>query len=197
MKKQKNTDGFASEKELKDWLLNHKINFSLWDCNSAKSVQNLFKEIIEGDCFIQKEPPLRIINVVQVLVFREGLILTELEQEMDDFRRRKRNIPPSEKMKPGEDFRQAAIRCLQEELQISEDRITVLTKDCSPFVRYRHSRSYPGLRSKYHIFRVHADVNGLPDENFWSQEKVDGEDCHIVRRHLWGWTFSKKIKYPD
>lgn len=188
---------FSSNDELEKWLIDQKIDLLLWNRGNAKSVENLFNEIILGDSLIQLNPPMRIIHVVQVLIFRNQTLLVEIEQEMNDERTRKRNLPPSEKMKPGEDCRQAAIRCLVEELQVSEDQVAILTTDCKAFIRYRNSRSYPGLKSKYFVYHVQAQVEQLPEENFWSKEKESLKHTDIVRRHYWGWSPMKKIKYPD
>lgn len=197
MKTSKKTGEFPSEKELNTWLLDQGIDLTRWDSDSAKSIENLFTELSTGDCTIQLNPPLRIIHVVQVLIFQGKLILVEMEQEMKDFRKRKRNLPPSEKMKIGEDCLEAAVRCLEEELSVSKKNITILTTDCKPFIRYRTSRSYPGLSSKYFIYRVHAQVDELPQGSFWSDEKDDDERHDVIRRHFWGWKFLKNIKYPD
>jgi hypothetical protein len=197
MKTSKNYGAFSSEKELQLWLQNQGIDLSKWDCGSAKSIQNLLTELATGDCLIQLNPPLRVIHVVQVLIFRENSILVELEQEMNDLRKRKRNLPPSEKMKIGENCFDAAVRCLEEELSVSRKNITILIKEYKPFIRYRTSRSYPGLRSKYYVYRVKVEVDGLPHENFWSEEKTDEVNHDVIRRHYWGWKYLKNIKYPD
>lgn len=197
MKSKNKLANFSSIDELERWLINQKIDLSLWNRGNAKSVENLLNEIIQGDCLIQLNPPMRIIHVVQVLIFRNQTLLVEIEQEMNDERTRKRNLPPSEKMKLGEDCRQAAIRCLVEELQVSDNQVKILTRDCKAFIRYRNSRSYPGLKSKYFVYRVQAQVEQLPQENFWSKEKVSPKHTDIVRRHYWGWSHMKKIKYPD
>jgi len=197
MKAENKLANFSSFDELEKWLIDQKIDLSLWNRGNAKSVENLLNEIIQGDCSIQLNPAMRIIHVVQVLIFRNQTLLVEIEQEMNDERTRKRNLPPSEKMKPGEDCRQAAIRCLVEELQVSEDQVNILTKDCKAFIRYRNSRSYPGLKSKYFVYRVQAQVEQLPEGNFWSKEKESPKHKEIVRRHYWGWSQMKKIKYPD
>ncbi|HSM26419.1 MAG TPA: NUDIX domain-containing protein [Anaerolineaceae bacterium] len=197
MKAKNKLANISSIEELEKWLSDQKIELHLWNCGNAKSLENLFNEIIEGDCSIQLNPPMRIINAVQVLIFRSQSLLVELEQEMIDDRTRKRNLPPSEKMKPGEDCKEAAIRCLVEELQLSQDEIKILTEECKPFIRYRKSRSYPGLKTKYYVYRVQAQVDQLPEGNFWSKEKESEEHADIVRRHYWGWSPSKNIKYPD
>jgi hypothetical protein len=197
MNTKKEFGNFLSTDDLKNWLLGQKIDLTIWNCGDAKSVENLFDELQHGDCSIQLRPPLRVIYVVQVFIIRDKSILVELEQEMSDHRKRKRNLPPSEKMKPGESWANATKRCLKEELQIEPDAIKIITKECKPSIRYRNSNSYPGLKTKYFIYRIHTEVNGLPEGNFWSEEETRVEDADVIRNHYWGWTHLKKIKYPD
>lgn len=197
VKMKKEFGNFTSLESLHQWLLNQSVDLDRWNCDQAKSVSNLFNEIVTGESTIQMQPPLRVVKVVQVLVMNTGLNLLELGQELDDKRLRKRNIPPSEKMKPGEDCLVAARRCLVEELQIQAQDITVVTKQCKPVYRYRKSKSYPGLRSKYIVYRVEVTVKGLPTEDFWTDEKSKQGAKEIVRRHYWGWRTLKVIKYSD
>jgi hypothetical protein len=188
---------FTSLENLHQWLLTQSIDLDRWNCGQAKSVSNLYNEIVTGESSIQLQPPLRVLKVVQVLVRNAGKYLLELGQELDDKRLRTRNILPSEKMKPGEDCLIAASRCLVEELQIQTDRIKILTKQCKPVYRYRNSRSYPGLRTKYVVYRVEVTVKDLPTDDFWTDEISNQGDIEIIRRHYWGWETLKKIKYPD
>jgi len=44
---------------------------------------------------------------------------------------------------------------------------------------------------------VKTEVDGLPQENFWSKEKTDEVNHDVIRRHYWGWKYLKNIKYPD
>jgi hypothetical protein len=188
---------FSSVESLRQWLLSLSIDLESWNKGQAKSVGHLFDEINNGESSIQLAPPLRVVNVVQVLVSHDGKFLLEMEQELDDKRTRKRNIPPSEKMKPGEDCLDAARRCLLEELQIHAKDIKVLSNDCKAIYRYRNSRSYPGLRTKYCIYRVMVIINNLPVEGFWTEEKTHHRGKEINRRFYWGWDNLKKIKVPD
>lgn len=188
---------FPSVESLYKWLLTQFFDLDGWNSGQAKSVDHLFNEIKNGESSIQLKPPLRVVNVVQVLVSLDDKYLIELEQELDDKRTRKRNIPPSEKMKPGENCLDAARRCLLEELQILDQNIEVLSDHCKASYRYRNSRSYPGLRTKYCIYRVKVFVKNLPAKSFWTEEKSNHAGIEIIRRHYWGWGQLKKIKVPD
>ncbi len=188
---------FPSVENLRLWLLTLSFDLESWNRGQAKSVSQLFDEINNGESRIQLNPPLRVVNVVQVLVSRDGKYLLELEQELDDKRIRKRNIPPSEKMKPGEDCLDAARRCILEELQVLDRDIEILSDDCKVIYRYRNSRSYPGLRTKYCIYRVKVYLKNLPAEGFWTEEKTHHSGKEFIRRFYWGWGNLKKIKVPD
>mgnify|MGYP000924067211 CR=1 FL=1 len=177
---------FKSAEELKIWLKNF-VSLADWSRGGAKSVEQLFDEIRNGDCSIQTEPPLRIVRVVQVLVQRDNLFLLEKEQLLADNRTRLRNLPPSEKMKPGEECQAAAVRCLEEELGINEDQVEMIGLSSGPKIIVRSSTSYPGLNSKYFIFPVVVKVNHLPEQDFWTDEQSSGGDHEVIHRHRWGW----------
>jgi hypothetical protein len=129
---------------------------------------------------------LRIVDVVQIIIKRDGLLLVEMEQEFVNGQRRSRDLPPSEKIKPGESCVEAAYRCLCEELGLSRDQISIDESGYERRERVADSLSYPGLYSRYTIHDVHADVRGLPDGDFW-RENVAAKDGDPVKRHLWAW----------
>jgi hypothetical protein len=193
----KDCGNFQSIEHLLIWLSDQSIELSKWNQGHAKSVENLFYELENGECQMQMQPPLRVVNVVQVLVTNGELYLLELEQELEDKRKRNRNIPPSEKMKPNENCLDAARRCLIEELGVNNDDIDIKTQDCIASIRYRKSRSFPGLNTKYYVFRVYAQVRGLSEENFWTEEITQKDGVEIVRRFCWGWSNLRKIKLAD
>lgn len=173
--------------DLEKWLqLNH-LPLHEWNRNEAKSVTQLYEEIHKGECWLQPEPPLRVVSVVQVLVFQNNLLLVEIEQELSDQRSRKRCMPPSEKMKPGENWRTAARRCLVEELEVSQDQINLVSKTCKPIIRERFSLSYPGLKSQYHIYQVEAEVSDLPEKSFSTKENTETLTDQAINKHYWDW----------
>jgi hypothetical protein len=136
---------FPSVESLRHWLLTQSFELDRWNRRQAKSVGHLFDEIKNGESSIQLKPPLRVVNVVQVLVSQDGKYLLELEQELDDKRTRKRNIPPSEKMKPGENCLDAARRCLLEELQILDKDIEIYGR----FVKQFYGKGIKGGTQVY------------------------------------------------
>lgn len=178
---------FLSIEALKSWLTDNHIPIHKWGLGDAKTILQLFHEIKKGECELRDNPPKRILPVVQVIIRRDNLVLVELEQELNDARKRKRCLPPSEKMKPGESWFTAATRCLDEELALSPDQYTILSTTCEPIITERPSQSYPGLKSQYHVYTVEVNAHSLPDKNFWTNEKEDLDCDTTVRRHHWGW----------
>lgn len=180
---------FENADDLQKWLNTNGVDTSLWGEGNAKSVDNLWDEWISGEIMFQERPLLRQVNVVQILIRKSKQLLLEAEQELDDGQRRFRNQPPSEKMKPGESYTDAAMRCLQEELGIRAENITFLTGTYEQLQRESDSLSYPGLKTQYIFHMVEAQVKELPDKNFWRDNQAYGSG-DPVRRHLWAWRYS-------
>jgi len=97
-------------------------------------------------------------------------------------------------MKTHENWKIAAYRCLEEELQIPANQATILSTDVKATIRYKMSLSYPGLRSKYYIYQVQAQVQSLPSEEFWTSEKTEIGVSHVIGKHKWGWVNPETIK---
>jgi hypothetical protein len=173
---------------LKESLVSSGIELSRWGIGDAKTIENLWAEIRTGEIQLQSDPLVRVLEgVVQVIITRDdGHILIEDSQVFIDGRRRLRNIPPAEKMLPGETVVETARRCLVEELHFRPDEIDILENTHTCFNESRTSWSYPGLLSQYTIHRVEARVHGLPARNFTTTEYDNpGEDT--VEKHYWVW----------
>jgi hypothetical protein len=177
---------FERVEELVDWLAASGVDTTEWDKGTSKSVANLWDEYVKGELIFQISPPLRIVEVVQVTIERNGLLLLEMEQEFVNGQRRSRELPPSEKIKPGENCVEAAYRCLCEELGLSRDQISIIEPDNSTKDSVVESLSYPGLNTRYTIHDVYAYVKGLPDQDFW-RENLATKDGDPIKRHLWAW----------
>jgi len=175
-----------SLEQLKDWLVSRGIDLSRWGCGQAKTVESLWDELVNGEMLIQDNPTLRIGHVVQIIIRRDQKILIESEQVFDDKRIRTRNYPPSEKMRKDETYREAAIRCLQEELGLDPEDIEIIDSTYRQTQKELESPSYPGLQTRYLFHIVEARVNGLPDTDFWTDESAQNQKDPI-RRHHWTW----------
>jgi hypothetical protein len=174
-------------RDLKDCLRANAIELSDWGKGNAKNLEQLFEEIINGECWLHANPLIRVLPIVQVLIHADGNILVETAQELTDQRMRERNLPPSEKMKPNEDWHSATIRCVEEELSVTPNQINFVTRDCTPIVRQRNSQSYPGLSSQYHIYKVDVLIDSLPVHDFWTDEKKGSNQDNAILRHHWSW----------
>lgn len=176
---------FTTITELKSWLTSYGIDTTRWGCGVAKSVENLWSEIVAGETELLEEPPLRLVRVVQVIIGRDDKILVEAAQEFGDNQQRQRGFPPAEKVKPQETIQEAAFRCLREELQVEANRVELVSVS-EPKQISQESPSYPGLPTRYLTYRVEVKVTGLPEGEFWTQESTHA-DGDPVTNHHWQW----------
>ncbi|MDX1664289.1 MAG: NUDIX domain-containing protein [Candidatus Promineifilaceae bacterium] len=177
---------FESPKHLRRWLEAQEIDLEVWGRGEHKRVEHLWREIMRGESVLEDAPPMRLVEVVQVIVRRGNEILLEAEQEMRGGGRRVRNRPPAEKMRADEAPLAAALRCLVEELEVQPGDVTLLPDTHRKVVNERDGRSYPGLLTRYTLHIVEADVVGLPDHPFSTAEKAKGPGEPICR-HFWVW----------
>jgi hypothetical protein len=177
---------FQSSKELAHWLTARGIDLTQWGRDGAKTLENLWDEYASGEVAFHDDPPLRIVEVVQVLIRRGKHVLLEKEQEFGNAQRRSRNLPPSEKLKRGEHYIEAAVRCLNEELGLARDEIAFIGSAYEKVTHVRESPSYPGLRTQYTFHSIEAVAKGLPNRDFW-RENAPFSGGDPVKRHLWAW----------
>lgn len=180
------SDLFSSVTILHQWLAEQGIDTKKWGVANAKSVKDLWHELKEGDSCLQTDPPLRHVHVAQIIVRREQYVLIETIQEFGTGRQRFRNQPPSEKMKRGETFSEAAVRCLYEELGTSISHVIFDQSTYSEIETTTDSLSYPGLPTKYTFHRIEAIIHGLPKSGFW-RDNVSFLEGDPIKRHFWAW----------
>lgn len=179
-------EGVDGPEALAAWLAANGMDLARWGTGAAKRVRDLWAEIARGESQLQQDPPLRRVAAVVVLVRRGDRVLVETEQVMRDGRTRPRRRPPSEKMKPGEGYRDAAVRCLVEEIGVRPAAVAVREATHQVTCLTRESASYPGLRTRYVFHTVEARVDGLPSEGFSTREATHAA-ADPVRRHHWAW----------
>jgi len=183
---------FHSINELEEWLVDSQVDTTFWAEGNAKSLENLWEEYASGEVEFMEDPPRRIVDVVQIYICRGRQVLIEAEQELENGRRRFRNQPPSEKIKPDETYLQAATRCLQEELGLPLLAVSFLQDTYTCRKETTDSLSYPGLITEYTFHTVRAKVEGLPDEEFWRENTAVKAGDPVVR-HLWVWRYGRSI----
>lgn len=179
---------FQSIAELEGWLEASGIDLSAWGQGEAKQTADLWAEYVSGESWFQDKPPLRVVEVVQVIIRRGDAVLIEVAQELRDGRWRFRLRPPAEKLKQGEDPRAAAVRGLCEELGIAASEVYLEGGETTT-EEIVVSTSYPGLPTHYTFYTFEATIGALPDEDFY-RENIPGDP---IRRHLWGW----RLPEPD
>mmetsp|Transcript_6502 Transcript_6502/g.15634 ORF Transcript_6502/g.15634 Transcript_6502/m.15634 type:complete len:299 (+) Transcript_6502:116-1012(+) len=181
--------GNTSE-DLREWLQLFGLDTSVFGEGPAKSIPELFEEVVEGESTLlaTDNGPLRVVHVLNVFVENDrGETLMEEFQVRPGGSVRSRGLPLSEKLKAGEHWKPAVHRAVAEELgSVLTSPIEVSVSESSYRLdrETRNSNSYPGLRSEYYCHRVRAKVNGLPQtRRFVSYEKrPDG----ILENH-WIW----------
>ncbi len=166
------------------WLEQAGVDLSLWGRDGAKTAVHLHRELQEKDCILHDNPPRRIVRVAQIIIQRENEILIEITQEMGNGRLRHRALPPSEKMKQGETVKNGMLRCLQEELGITN--AVMQPNSHRQHSRTMESSSYPGLVTQYTVHTMKTAVSSLPNHDFW-RNNTAYNDGDPIRRHQWGW----------
>ena len=163
---------FACAQELRALLEERGCDVDQWGITDpqgrvTKTVSDLWEEIEMGECDLRvdQEGVRRQLNVVKVRVRRPDDGTTQLVETSQIFSNggtRKRGLPLSEKMFPGEAPTEAAERGIVEELgsAISEQRslwpIEVEPDSLIEWAETRRSQSYPDLLSHYLLFQVRA-----------------------------------------
>jgi ADP-ribose pyrophosphatase YjhB (NUDIX family) len=152
----------------------------------AKTVENLWAELVEGESQLLDDPLQRQVRIVNVMIRDRQRLLVEGKQEFGANQFRYRGQPPAEKLKPGESPVEAAIRCLQEEMEVTPNRVQVLAWTKEPEQILLDSPSYPGLTTSYMRYEVEARVEGLPRRPFITTETAR-DDGDPVKNHQWLW----------
>ncbi|EPS67216.1 hypothetical protein M569_07562, partial [Genlisea aurea] len=201
---------FATPQSLSDWLKPRMSAdvIGTWGVKpGTKSVHNLWLEIAEGETSLaDSTPPVRTVEVVIVRIIRsDGKVLIESHQELSNGSIRDRCRPLSEKMKPGESVEDAIFRALREELggSLVDGNVRIMPDSYVRKVEERLSASYPGLPACYLLHSVDAEVEGLPDEDFCTEEGeeyggfMDGSSLAnsavSCKKHYWRWVHSDSL----
>ena len=178
-----------SPKELHDLLISKGIDLSQWGQHDAKTVPDLWQEIVAEEAYLQEPPLRRIVPAVVRLIIRQGnRMLIEVQQAFRDGRTRSRGIPPSEKLRRGESYLDGAIRCVAEELRVARSHVQVMEGTHQIHHACHRSRSYPGLQSQHTFHTVDVQVQGLPQGEF-STDEYSQHDGELYARNYWAWHY--------
>lgn len=163
---------------LKKQLADAGIDTSSWGTGQAKTLAHLQKEIENGETILitgETGELLRRVDVGAADIYYQSsngkkYRLKEDRQVFKDGRERRRDFGQavSEKLKPGEDFKEAMVRGIREELGISGE---IALSETGEYVKQVNSMSYPGLESEHiiHEFQAilaneHFNPNGYVEE---------------------------------
>ena len=177
---------------LQTWLHQEGIDTSTWGKSQAKSIYSLWEELEHGEVVLHKRPPLREVEVVQVVIRRNDKVLLEIQQELGNGVFRSRNIFPSEKLRSGEDYLEAAKRGLQEEMNLDPQEVTFVRDSYEKRRTTISSPSYPNLPTRYTIHKIEAAVSDLPTTDFWCANDGQAEG-DPVKQHCWGWRREEEL----
>ncbi len=170
----------CDENQIRQELLDSKIDFSDWGVGSAKSFDHLLQEIVSGESSFEvtnSGEVIRKIEVASAIVWYRSVdgdtyLLSEDRQVFKDGRERKRKLPSSisEKIQPDESPDKAIIRGIQEELGI-KDEVDLDWDSTTDDVR--ESESYPGLKTSYLTYYYEVKLN---DQQFNPQGYIEYQD---------------------
>lgn len=172
--------------EFMHWLTERGVDLSGWGRGKAKTAEALWQEIREGETALFDHPVRRVVDTVVMIVRRGERVLVEAEQQLPDGRWRVRDWPPSEKLKRGEAYWEAAVRGIEEELQVPATQVQ-LHKESYRFLEVKKdSASYPTLPGVYRLHVVEAEITGLPDKRFMTEEVSLAREGR-KKVHCWDW----------
>ncbi len=177
---------WRSWQALEQWLQRGGVDTSGWGHGRAKTVEQLWHELLRGETQLLPHPTRRVVELVVLVVRRGEQILLETGQELADGRFRTRGWPPSEKVQRGEDYWHTAVRSLHEEMGLPQGTYTFYPHTYRTSTQWRDSLSYPTLPAQYHFHIIEADIPSLPQKAFTTAEAQHSTD-DAVKVHYWAW----------
>lgn len=184
---------------LKNKLKSYNIDLSKWSGEfKNKTVQQLFKEIKNGDSIIKEENNtlFRLVNVANaVILSNDGLYKLREKEHLDENMnvvKVRGNEVLSEKMDTNEDVTNAIIRGVKEELGDKySNNVEFLTESKTNVKKVeKSSYSYPGLKSIYYFHEKIIKIPLLtldfpPPSEFLTKETTN--DGVFKRYIVWDW----------
>ena len=145
--------------DLETWLQSYGIDTALYGSGSAKPLELLLEEVEEGETVLSAASGTaqRAVSVVNVRVRNsKDQVLYEAFQLLPTGSKRPRDLPLSEKMFPGENWKDAAARGIREELGPilpTDPQIDIEVDTYKRTDEKKESQSYPGLQTNVRFSR--------------------------------------------
>lgn len=142
--------------DLEQWLQARDIDTALFGKDpSTKTLQALLNEVADGESILTSVgpnlPPSRRVSIVNVILRNSrGQQLIEAQQVLPSGAVRRRGLPLSEKMLPGEEWKDAMRRGVMEELGsiiAPEASLQIVESTYVKREERKESQSYPGLQT--------------------------------------------------
>jgi len=157
-----------NEEELEAYLVDHKVDISLFGKEGAGSLEELVNEIQSGASTLMLDADGSVIRVADVVLIKmvnaeSGKILIQAERENADKRVQTLNRFPGMKRRPDENQFLTAKKIIKRQLQINENHVTINFRDVDLMEEEQSSMRYPGLRTVYQK-RVITATLIQPDE---------------------------------
>lgn len=166
----------------------HQLNYEKWGVATGKTIGDLKYEIEQGEAFLELNPLRRRVEVVYLSIVRDGKILVEVSQTLQNGTVRPRFLLPAEKLHANEHPKVGAIRCLEEEFETYPFQ-DVTVKLERKFSKQTPSYSYLGLQTLYqqHYFKIDSpSIAELPTADFTTNEAASVPP-NTVKSHIWSW----------
>ena len=170
--------------QIEQTLILHGVPIHTWTSPKTKTVADLVKEIDdrEIELVIDHEGLRRDVRIVSFVVTQgaQDRVLIEDSHILSDGTIMEHNLFPAGKIYAGEGILEALAREMQEELHLKMHVHYHVNSLLSSHDEYEGSRSFPGLRSRYTIYRYHIQLAPgvvIPD----GMESQIGEEKLVFR----------------
>jgi len=168
---------FRDTAHLREWLVARGVPMKDYDTGRAKPLTTLLSELADGESRLAMEHGvlMRLVEVVTLRVTHGDLILVEVRQVHADGREWTRDshggYSVSEKMHRGESPTEACSRGLSEELGLAPGDFSLLGEHRTD-TNERTSAAFPGLRGRYLLHRMAAEVlpSGFRPEGYVEEQ---------------------------
>ena len=156
-------------------LCEFEIPIRLWGQERAKTIEDLYKEVMRGESMLEVfgDKILRKTKSVRMWVrdsMRRNGYLLEFGKHFSDGRYRERKQLPAQKIMGAELPNDALVRVISEKLHLEKTHYESFCDYCASGTA--ESRSYPGLTTHYSIHNFKVSLN-VPDDSLLTKDTFE------------------------